>query len=559
MESKWAIDYVVPMVFPEDAAWQKDWERTFGKHLDVIESSARWRSWGTEELLIRAVMKNMPWLRTIYILLARESQVQEWMREMVATHSQQTGPEVRLVYHREFIPAQFLPTFNVNTLEMFLHRIPGLSEYFLYGNDDIFPLSRLAEDDFFRTTTVCDDWDGDGVERILPCQHHNVKDYPSAPNIFHRFCMGGLNMVAADFGQKFSKKWLRGGHSIAPILKSTCEEVWRRHGDRINHSFTNARSEINFNQYIYSYWQHLSGRYVDHVPQRQYVNVKEDVNRLKSIITGKNPGIVCINDNEAGRNWRDVAKAVRDALRQKIEDPEVVVTMTSFPARINFVPEVLESIYRQTRKPDRVVLHLSRDEFDSGWLMQDGAWLMDDDRLTVRWHDGNERAFKKLIYTLREWPDAVVVSIDDDIIYPEYFVETIFGEIRSNGYTAPVTCGHVPWKSWGGINSHYGGFTATMSKFYRPYLDELYDSFVKPLALTGEARFDDELYTLTALVNGVRYQPSKMNLNPLRKEHILPGTLSVHGTEEYRVAWRLWRELLREAITARYGIDPKPA
>jgi hypothetical protein len=46
---------------------------------------------------------------------------------------------------------------------MFLHRIPGLSERFIYGNDDMFPLSQLEPEDFFRGRNA--DMEG----RALPC------------------------------------------------------------------------------------------------------------------------------------------------------------------------------------------------------------------------------------------------------------------------------------------------------------------------------------------------------------------------------------------------------
>lgn len=51
--------------------------------------------------------------------------------------------------HEEFIPKQFLPTFNANTIEMFMHRIEGLSELFIYGNDDTYVFNHCSQTDFF--------------------------------------------------------------------------------------------------------------------------------------------------------------------------------------------------------------------------------------------------------------------------------------------------------------------------------------------------------------------------------------------------------------------------
>ena len=136
------IDYVVPMVFPDDSRWQKELDRQ-RKYHESGSLSERYRSWGTEELLVDCVRRFMPWVRNIIILLARESQKQQWMDDYVALTKQ---PTVRIVYHKEFIPEELLPTFNSATIEMFLHRIPGLSEHFLYGNDDMYPSASSGRD-----------------------------------------------------------------------------------------------------------------------------------------------------------------------------------------------------------------------------------------------------------------------------------------------------------------------------------------------------------------------------------------------------------------------------
>ena len=293
------IDYVVPMVFPDNSRWQKELDRQ-RKYHESGSLSERYRSWGTEELLVDCVRRFMPWVRNIIILLARESQKQQWMDDYVALTKQ---PTVRIVYHKEFIPEELLPTFNSATIEMFLHRIPGLSEHFLYGNDDMYPLAELREDDFFR----------DG----LPCQHHEEKDFPTETNMFRLSCMASQNFVGEEFGIKFTTTWLRGGHSIAPILRSTCEHLWQRDPKRIMDSCSPTRRAYNFYQYIYSYWQHLSGQYVDHVPRRSYVSTKHTVDEVRNAIRKCN-GIMCVNDNECAGNIEDYAAVVKEEIRQRL-------------------------------------------------------------------------------------------------------------------------------------------------------------------------------------------------------------------------------------------------
>lgn len=291
------IDYVVPMVFADDVEWQKLHEKVGGRFdsNNTVEH-VRYRNWGTERLLIECVMKFMPWLRNIYIMLAQESQKQDWMDEL----------GVKVVYHREFIPERFLPIFNSRGMEMFLKNIPGLSDTFIYGNDDMFPVKPLSEEDFFV----------DGK----PCQRYKQKDFPLVPNQYHRACRNGLNFVAKEFGFEYQRTWLKNGHSIAPILKSSCEHLWKRGGREIEASITPYREECNFNQYIYGWYQHFTGNYVEHSPSRKYVNVKNGIDGIIEALSGDDYQIVCVNDNEVVDDIELFAKFVRSAIKKKLRN-----------------------------------------------------------------------------------------------------------------------------------------------------------------------------------------------------------------------------------------------
>ena len=296
MEVK-AIDYVVPMVFHDDVEWRKVYEETGRRYSedDLIEF-VRYRSWGTEELLIRCVLKFMPWLRNIYILLAQESQKKEWMDTL--------SPKIKIVYHRDFMPQWALPTFNSCAIEMFLHDIPGISDRFIYGNDDMFPLVPLSEEDFF---------DGD-----TPCLHHEERPFPDAPNIFHLSCRNGLNFVAKEFGKRYTKTWLKGGHSITPMLKSTWQHLWENGKSEIQVSVTRFRDARNFNQWLCPWWHHLAGKYVDRTPRRTYISTRNNIEDvIRTIINSK--GIVCVNDNECVKDYMRYGRAVVEAIEERLK------------------------------------------------------------------------------------------------------------------------------------------------------------------------------------------------------------------------------------------------
>ena len=54
------------------------------------------------------------------------------------------------IKHQEYIPAEYLPTFSANPIELSLHRISELSEKFVYFNDDFFLLKPIQKSHFFK-------------------------------------------------------------------------------------------------------------------------------------------------------------------------------------------------------------------------------------------------------------------------------------------------------------------------------------------------------------------------------------------------------------------------
>ena len=98
---------------------------------------------------LRSVEKFAPWIRRVYIVT--DDQTPAWLDT--------SNPRIRVVSHREIMPAEILPVFNSCTIELFLPRIPGLAEHFLYANDDMF-FSRPVDPGFFF------DWQGRPIVRL---------------------------------------------------------------------------------------------------------------------------------------------------------------------------------------------------------------------------------------------------------------------------------------------------------------------------------------------------------------------------------------------------------
>lgn len=87
---------------------------------------------------LRSVHRYIPWINHIFIVTNNQSP--NWL----INH-----PKVTIVDHKEIIPPELLPTFNSTVIEMFIHKIPGLAEKFIYLNDDVYINAPLSPDYFF--------------------------------------------------------------------------------------------------------------------------------------------------------------------------------------------------------------------------------------------------------------------------------------------------------------------------------------------------------------------------------------------------------------------------
>ena len=101
-----------------------------------------------------------------------------------------------------------------------------------------------------------------------------------------------------------------------------------------------------------------------------------------------------------------------------------------FRSRIDKIWITVESLLRQTYKPDKIILWLARDEFQNVKLPER---LKEQQKrgLQIRYCD-NLRSYKKFYYTAKEHPDDYIVTVDDDIIFAEDMLEILVKTYREN-------------------------------------------------------------------------------------------------------------------------------
>lgn len=104
---------------------------------------------------------------------------------------------------------------------------------------------------------------------------------------------------------------------------------------------------------------------------------------------------------------------------------KIVISMTSFPARLNVVHYAVRALLQQSYKPDRIILWLTEEECHDITIPKELEDLKQYG-LEIKYAPANLRPHNKLYFTLKECPDCVVISVDDDNVYSTKLVEGLF-------------------------------------------------------------------------------------------------------------------------------------
>ncbi len=105
-----------------------------------------------------------------------------------------------------------------------------------------------------------------------------------------------------------------------------------------------------------------------------------------------------------------------------IKRKRIIVSFTSFPARIERLWIVVRCMKRQSIKPDKIVLWLSKEQFENVSLPESLTSLIDE-HFEIRFVENDYRSHKKYCYAFREFKDDIVILIDDDIYYPSTMID----------------------------------------------------------------------------------------------------------------------------------------
>ena len=322
------IDFVITWVNSADEEWQKNKTR-YQQEEGTDAGVQRYRDWGLLKYWFRGVEKYAPWVRRIHLVVA--GTLPDWLDT--------AHPRLHIVRHEDYIPAEYLPTFNSNVLELYLNRIEGLSEHFVYFNDDMFLLKSTSPETFFKK----------GKPRDMLAFQPVVAN-PENPVMSHTLLNNMLVLskyfdkrreVAAHPGRYFKPGYpplyffynllelffplytgLYTVHNPFPFCRSTFEELWEKEGELfLRVSANRYRGEGDITPYLFREWQKLSGNFTPANVKRgfRYFDVRDEEEKILKTIRKRKAQIICINDSCVAE-WQDRKVQMLEAFEEILPD-----------------------------------------------------------------------------------------------------------------------------------------------------------------------------------------------------------------------------------------------
>ena len=301
------VDVVYTWVDGSDPAWverkRRAWEQVApGSVSDFSANSSRYLSRDELRYSLRSLDAYAPWVRTVY--LVTDDQVPAWLDT--------TNPRIRVVSHQElFAGTGRLPTFNSHAIESRLHRIEGLSEHYLYLNDDVFFGRPVSPELFFG---------GNGTSRFFLSRAHVALGEPAADEL--PVMSAGKNnreLIRRRSGRVLTHKLKHVPH---PQQRSVLEEMEKEFGEEFARTAASPfrhPDDISVPSALFPYYAWMAGRAAPGDIRYYYADIASPKTsaRLRRVLRDRDYDVFCLNDHDtADVDPEEQVRLILDFLRQ---------------------------------------------------------------------------------------------------------------------------------------------------------------------------------------------------------------------------------------------------
>ncbi|PZG23454.1 sugar phosphotransferase [Micromonospora craterilacus] len=276
------IDVVYTWVDGTDPDWLRRRAAATGvPYHSEAASAARFLSRDELRYSLRSLHLFAPWVRHVY--LVTDDQVPPWL--------EQSAPGLRVVSHREiFADPSVLPTYNSHAIESQLHHIDGLSEHFLYFNDDVFLGTEVLPRDFFLAN---------GISRFFPSPALVPPGAPTAEDI--PSSAAGKNnrvLIAERFGTVLTQKMKHMPHALRRSVLYEIEETFPVQHGRTAGSRFRSMTDISIASSLHHYYGFHTGRAVPGELDYTIAELShpDTPARLAHLLARRDRHVFCLND-----------------------------------------------------------------------------------------------------------------------------------------------------------------------------------------------------------------------------------------------------------------------
>lgn len=300
------IDFVVTWVDTNDSEWRNQYNELRGVKK---EDTGRYRNWDMFKYWFRAVELFAPWVNKVFLVTNGKNP--DWI--------DRNHPKLVLISHKDYIPEKYLPTFNSITIELNIDKIPGLSEHFVYFNDDCYINGPVESEYYFKNGLPCDSCEE--LLRFNP-SYDSVLHFSTKLQVYTDMAILNSHFNRLDVIRANKRNWswkhlsrqgiitkyilrrsqyfqfFKWRHFEQPMLKSVIKEIWEKEPYWMDKSCTQFRENISLNPYIIRYWQFATNRFSP-TKLRHAENLNIGGNDIDLIISKMgSPEIksLCIND-----------------------------------------------------------------------------------------------------------------------------------------------------------------------------------------------------------------------------------------------------------------------
>jgi len=242
-------------------------------------------------------------------------------------------------------------------------------------------------------------------------------------------------------------------------------------------------------------------------------------------------------------------------------DSNIIISLTSFPERISTVYITIDTLLCQTIKPQKIILWLAASQFQSKKKLPDKLLKMEQRGLEIRFCD-DLRSHKKYYYAMLEFPENIIITVDDDMFYPTTLVEKLYNKHLKFPKSVCCNWAHVitfnknnsidSYLKWtGGVSGHtipnillspvgaegilYPPYCLSKYVYHKenikkcaPYADDIWLKMMAVLVGTKAVRVDEIAIPYFNIVKAQKFSLQKINIQQNKNDSQIKAIISMY-------------------------------